>query len=175
MPLPEAKTFLLYCGSMVGDGVATYRITVDGKQIIAQMYEGGSVFVEGKHVEILQTSEHAAVNCLWYLVQESPVESISLQWSSYIGNQQALLAAFNQEQDFVIGMNRNSHGCTNPSINLIVDGAVVTGRSSTPLTLLEGSSIIGRGKIVAVVADGICSPTNESAVTGTLKIRKTKI
>lgn len=173
-PLPAAKTFLLYCVSMVGDGVASYRITVDGKQIIAQMFEGSSVFVEGKHVEIQQTSEHAAISCTWQVVQEAPVEQTGLQWSAYPGSGQALVAAFNQDQEFVLSVNRVSNGCNNTSMNVILDGAAVKDASGNPLTLLAGSSLICSGKIAAVIVDGVCSRPNESSVGGGLKIRKSR-
>jgi len=150
-----------------------FKILVDGKQIIASLNEGGSIFVEGKGVQIEQVTTGANILATWEVIQEETIEFEQENWTVFPqhGNE-SLICAFEKEQDFVISINVVSTGCRNGLMSVIIDGSVIENLSGNPFQLLEGSSIIERGKIVSIVVTGNCD--NYDPFRGDVKIRKFK-
>lgn len=170
-PLAESKIFRIKCTEIVDSQYVEFKIQVDSKQIIASLNEGGSIFVEGRDVQIEQVTTGVNILATWEVIQEKTIEFEQANWTVFPqhGNQ-SLICAFEKERDFVISINAVSTGCRNGLMSLIIDGSAIEDLSGKPLQLLEGSSIIGRGKIVSILVTGNCD--NHNPFRGDFKIRK---
>ena len=172
-PLSESKVFRVSCTELVDSQYVDFKIIADDKQITANLNEGGAIFVEGKEVYIEQTSTGENFLATWDVVQENLVEFERAAWTAFPQDGgESLIFAFNNEQDFVLSINRTSTGCRNGVMSIRIDEKQVKDSSGNILQLLEGSSIIGNGKTVSIKVSGSCE--NNSPFRGEVKIRKFK-
>lgn len=170
-PLDEPKVFRITCTEMVDAQYVDFKIQVDGKQIIAHLNEGGSIFVEGKEIHIEQTTSGVNILATWEVVQEQLIEFERATWTSFPQDGgESLICAFENEQEFVLSINSSSAGCRNGLMSVVIDGSAVKDLSGNLLQLIEGSSVIGKGKIVSIMVSGHCD--NHNPFRGEVKIRK---
>lgn len=170
-PLEVSKVFRISCTELVDSDILEFKFHVDGKTIIASLNEGGSVFIQGRSVSIEQVGAGANFLATWEAVQENLIEFEQSTWVVYPqNNSHTLIAVFEKEQDFVLSINLESNGCTNGKMTIFVDGNVVTDKDGKKIEFLEGSSIIGKGKIVSVIVSGSCTQKNK--FYGNIKIQK---
>lgn len=169
--LAEPKMFRLSCTELVDQDIVQFRITVDGEQIKAPLNEGGSVFVEGKSVHVEQIGPGENFQGSWEVVREDPYEYEQATWVAYPqAGAESLVAAFATEQEFVLTLNPESTGCEDGAMRVAVDGREIQDASGNPMVFLEGSSVIGSGKKVAVMVGG--SGSAKSKFFGSIKIRR---
>lgn len=170
-PLELSKVFRISCTELIDADVVQFRFYVDGKTIIAPLNEGGSVFIQGKSIFIEQIEEGINFLAKWEVVQETPLAFEKAIWVVYPQEGiQSLVAAFEEEQDFVLSINLKSNGCSDGRMVVVIDGQEVKDNKGNVIQFLEGSSVIGKGKIVSVVVTGTCSPKNK--FYGDIKIHK---
>lgn len=172
-PLTESKVFRITCTEMVDAQYVDFKIQVDGKQTIAHLNEGGSIFVEGKEIHIEQVTAGVNILATWEAVQEQIIEFEQANWTAFPQDGgESLVCAFEDEQEFVLSINSSSTGCRNGLMSVIIDDSAVEDLSGNLLQILEGSSIIGKGKIVSIRVTGDCD--NHNPFRGEVKIRKFK-
>lgn len=173
VPLEQPKVFRISCTELVDSNYVNFRVHVDGKQILTPMTEGSSILVEGRSVFLEQISPGVNISAVWNVVQEPSLEFVQATWSIFPQDRaEALVCAFDEEQEFVLGFNRESQGCRSGLFTVTIDGNAVMDLSGATLRFLEGSSFIGRGKIVSVHASGQCD--NHNSFRGSIKIGKYK-
>jgi hypothetical protein len=173
IPLDESKMFRITCTEMVDAQYVDFKIQVDGKQIIAHLNEGGSIFVEGKEIHIEQTTAGVNILATWEVVQEQTIEFERANWTAFPQDGgESLVCAFENVQEFVLSINSASTGCRDGLMSIVIDGTAIENLSGNLLQLLEGSSIIGKGKIVSIRVSGNCD--NYNPFRGEVKIRKFK-
>lgn len=165
-PFSESKVFFLSCVSLDRRD-ARFSIRDESRQIIAELIEGGSAIVEGRTIHIRQTAEGEAAFCTWNILEESETFKEEATWVGFPNGRQVLLAAFQENRRFVFTLNKST-GCTDESANLIVDGNVVKDIDNNKLTIFEGVSFIGQGKIISAILNGTCDPNMN--LSGTLSI-----
>lgn len=171
VPLEKSKVFRISCTELVDANILEFRLLVDGKTIIAPLNEGGSVFIQGKSVFIEQMDDGVNFLATWEAVQEKPLDFEQSTWVVYPKNDsQSLLAAFEEEQEFVLSINLKSNGCSDGRMTVFIDGNAVTDKDGNTIEFLEGSSVIGKGKIVSVLVSGTCTQNNK--FYGSIKIHK---
>lgn len=171
-PLEKSKTFRISCTELVDADVVQFRFYVDGKTIITPLNEGGSVFIQGKSIFIEQVDNGVNYLATWEVVQEEELEFERAVWVVYPQEgTQSLVASFEEDQEFVLSLNRTSNGCTNGKMTVIIDGQPVKDYQNKTINFLEGSSIIGKGKNVSVVVTGTCA--DKSKFYGEIKLHKT--
>nr|WP_290697835.1 hypothetical protein [Halomonas sp. UBA3074] len=171
IPLEKSKVFRISCVELVDDDFLEFRLHIDGKVILAPLNEGGSIFVQGKSVSIEQVGNGVNSLATWEIVQEEQLEFEQSIWVVYPqGGSQSLIAAFESEQEFVLGINLKNNGCSSGKMTVFIDGSPVADKDGNSIEFLEGSSIIGKGKIISVVVRGLCTKNNK--FYGNIKIQK---
>lgn len=170
-PLKASKVFRLYNVEMVDSVIQKFKIYVDNKAIVAPFFEGSSIFVEGKSIEIEQLGKGASMLAQWEVVREKKIQFERAVWvANPRVSQPTLIAAFIKETEFVVTLNRTSTGCSNGQMIVSIDGNSVKSRASKVVKFEQGSSLIGSGKIVFALVTGQCKANN--LFYGTIKISK---
>lgn len=173
-PLDRSRVFRISCLELVDTDVIRFQFLVDDKSIIAPLNEGGSVFIEGKSVFIEQTEDGVNKLSSWEVVQEPQLAYEQVTWVVHPQEgSQSLIAAFEKEQEFVLGMSSGSINCSNGSMIVIIDGKEVRDKNNKIMQFLEGSNLIGKGKTITVAVSGNCAP--KSYFSGYIKINKTLV
>ncbi len=171
MPLSEKHLFRLDCTELVDSENTKFKFYVDGSEIEGMLYEGGSLFLEGKEIQIEQTGSGTNILATWECVQELQNDFYSSTWNAFPqDSDEILLAAFSQDTDFVVEFNRTNTNCSEGKMTLIIDGNIIKDISGKTLQFLEGSSIIGNGKHIKIKVTGYCS--NNAHFSGRIKIQK---
>ncbi|MEM7160239.1 MAG: hypothetical protein AAF799_45795 [Myxococcota bacterium] len=169
--LAKPKMFRLSCTELVDQDIVQFRIMVDGKQIEAPLNEGGSVFVEGTSIHVEQLGPGENFQGGWEVVREDPCEYEQATWVAYPqAGAESMVAAFATEQEFVLTLNPQSTGCEDGAMRVAIDGHEVQGPNGEAMQFLEGSSVIGSGKSVAVLVSG--SGSAKAKFVGSIKIRR---
>ncbi len=160
-PAKEPVTLRVTCVELVDSDELKFRFIVDGKQIIAPMNEGGSVFLEGTRIDVEQINTGVNFLATWESVRNpGPVSGFdAATWVVRPGGSgQSLVAAFAEPQAFVLEINRSSTGCRDGVMTVFVDGQQLTNQNGDLVEFLEGSSVVAYGSIISVVVTGTCDP-----------------
>lgn len=171
-PLEKSKVFKLSCTKTTDAKQTNILLIADGKSFTITMCAGNNIVVQGKSIYIEQadTDESGSIGH-WEIIQEPTVECEESIWALYPDTSiQNLIAVFEEEIDFVLYFGLTSE-CNNGVLCIIIDGREVKDIKGKTLSLLSGSSVIGKGKSIAISISGTCPSGNP--FTGGIKIRKT--
>lgn len=175
--LESPKLFLIKAMEFIDADLIKFKIHVDGKTISEPFHEGGNVLVEGKNITIEQLNEGAHTYSTWQVVQEPEIEFDSFAWEVDLSDgivEPTLVASFTTEREFILDFNITTSDMKDVAImEVIIDGKSVTrDEPGNPLAMfLEGNSLIGKGKVVAVmIAKSGSNDTKK--FSGSIKLRK---
>ena len=159
--LKTPKTFALYCVEIVDDEFARFSIVVDGNQLVAPIGEAGGAFINGKSVSLRKSSKGEPHHCTWEILELRNIVQEKTQWFGNPKMGPILLGHFSEATRFRIDFNLKSIGCENGELRVMVDGKQIQNFQKKVQVLLEGSSFVGKGKIISIVlSSGTCEQNN---------------
>lgn len=107
------------------------------------------------------------------MLHQGEIVSTDIPWScTPSANADMLIASLKTEEEFVLHINVNSLNCSNTSFIVMIDGQVLLDKTKKPLVFWHGSSVYGKGKMVAIRASGTCEPGHTVNGIFTLKARR---
>lgn len=175
--LKNPEIFKIVCNDSVDGNCLEFKIIVEGPNGSCTHFfnEGSEILVEGTRIYIEQLSNGYNGGGQWEIVKR-PIEKnfISSKWLCPVGfNKGSLVAAFNEPTEFVFTIS-HSPGKFEPKVqyHITIDGVTVKDPLGRNTYFLEGSSIIGSGKEIAILVVDLSRNKNRKEYNGTLKISK---
>ncbi|WDO14357.1 hypothetical protein MH928_06585 [Flavobacterium sp. WW92] len=165
----DQKVYSIQNTIHMDDAILEFEIIVDGVTIPTKIYEGGVVAVEGKSIFIRQTKPGKQIKGNWKTIQQPETAATVIPWVGYPSlNKEILVASLKTEQEFIIEIH-GSLDCNDAAFQVFIDNVPVKDSSNNTLTFWNGSSLIGKGKLVVVKVSGSC--TGSKIISGYLKLK----
>ncbi|OPA87628.1 hypothetical protein BFW87_23580 [Pseudomonas fluorescens] len=162
VPLASPKIFKIgtISDSSTNAKPSKFRIIADGQVLYFPVAEEGYILVEAKDISIEQVNDGTFFVGSWEVIQEPQLSQVSVQWVVPAQEgEMATLASFKTETEAVFSFNYSKDPAspeTDCLVKLFVDGKVLKNSDGGDLTLVQGSSIYIRGKVLGVhVAQGL--------------------
>lgn len=165
----DQKVYSIQNTIHMDDAILEFDIIADGVTIPTKMFEGGFVAVEAKSIFIRQTKPGKQIKGSWKTIQQPETAATVIPWMGYASlNKDILVASLKTEQEFIIEIH-GSLDCNDAAFQVFIDNVPVKDGSNNTLTFWNGSSLIGKGKLVVVRVSGSC--TGAKPITGYLKLK----
>lgn len=137
-----------------------FRVVADGQALYFPVAEEGYILVEAKDISIEQINDGTFFVGTWEVIQEPQLPQIPIQWVvPALEGEVATLASFKAETEAIVSFNYSTDPAspeTDSLVRVFVDGKALKSSDGGDLTLIQGSSIYLRGKILGVqVAQGL--------------------
>ena len=165
------RVFRIETTILADSDVPGFTVIADGVRIPVQFTEGSGVIVEAKSVAIEQTTPGRLIRGTWKVIQQPDIAAEVLPWAATQRlNSELLIASFQTEREFVLSINSTSSNCVGTAMTVTIDGTPIKDTRGATLSFAEGSSVVGKGKLVVVRSAGSC--TGLSTVNGDLRIAR---
>lgn len=168
---PQNKIFKISCTPIVDSKNARFYLYPYQNTNHYEMNEDGCMLLEGKNVIIEQQYDGTYLNGSWEIVKLDSIDFYTFSWVANPNYGKTSILAMQTEVEFNISINLKSNNCQNGKMIIFVDGFPISDKNGNRIKFSEGSSVIGKGKVVEVQTEGTCSQLFDGFV-GQIKIRK---
>ncbi|MGB3465220.1 MAG: hypothetical protein WBA74_08120 [Cyclobacteriaceae bacterium] len=150
--------------------IVQFKVTANSIQSELLIEEGGSAIVEAKSLAVSRKFNGDYAYATWEVVDDNRIANV-VPWKFFPRTTSKItVASLEEEKLFVISINLRSNNCSNGRMQLFIDGVAVKDDSGNILRFPEGSSVIGKGRLIQLVVTGSCSETE--GFSGSLKLEK---